>query len=61
MKDYYKFENVFQKTKGLADLLWAITAQSEHKMLLRFEGALILAMLASNIEYELTELLERDD
>lgn len=48
-----QYEDILDKVKGLSDLLWAVTAQSENYDCLRSEGLRALASLASDIEKEL--------
>lgn len=49
-------KEVLDKVKGLTDLLWAASSQSEEGDYLRTEGIMALANIASDIEHDLEAL-----
>lgn len=53
-------EEILDKVKGLTDLLYAASSQSENGDCLRTEGIKALANIASNIEYDLEALIPKN-
>lgn len=53
-------KDILDKVKGLTDLLWAASSQSENGDCLRTEGIMALAGIASDIERGLTALIAKN-
>lgn len=51
------FLEIYNKMKGLTDLLCAVAAQTENGDSLRSEGAMLLADIASDIEHSIKNLI----
>lgn len=56
----FELEEIDDKVKGLADLLWAMSAQIEIGTYLRVEGARMLAYIANDIENMLNSVLKEN-
>lgn len=51
---------IYNKMRGLTDLLHAVAAQIESGDCLRIEGAMMLASISSDIEHSIESLMPDD-